>query len=56
VQARALQLTAVLDSGMAQDHPRYEAVRAKLQVLEGNPGWPQERKLLFARHLLKSLA
>jgi hypothetical protein len=56
LQAQQAQLEALLTDSVPRDHPHYPAIKAKLQVLQGNPGWPHERKLVFARRLIKQLA
>ena len=38
------------------DAARRAAVLPKLRALQANPNWPQERKIVFARRLIKQLA
>jgi hypothetical protein len=52
----AAELEALVADGLPADHPRLGAARAAVGVLQGNPGWPHERKLVFARRLVKRLA
>lgn len=52
----AARLQALLDAALPRDHPHYAAARERLAVLQGNPGWPHERKMVFAKRLLKRLA
>ena len=54
--AHARRLYALLDASLPRDHPGYAAARQRLEVLAGNPGWSHERKVVFARRLIKRLA
>lgn len=54
--AHGRRLFALLDSALPRDHHGYEVARQQLSVLEGNPGWSQERKMVYAKRLLKRLA
>ncbi|KAL4426034.1 hypothetical protein ABPG77_007830 [Micractinium sp. CCAP 211/92] len=50
------RLRALLDRGLPRDHPNYEAAAQQLAVVQGNPGWPHERKMVFAKRLIKQMA
>lgn len=56
VQGQEDELLSLVNDAVPQDHPHYAAIKSRVQVLLGNPGWPQERKLVFARRLIKHLA
>lgn len=46
--------------GVTSTHPSFDtylqAAKQRLEVLQGNPGWSQERKVVFAKRLIKRLA
>lgn len=50
------RLTALLDRGLPRDHPNYAAAAERLAVVQGNPGWSHERKMVFAKRLIKQMA
>lgn len=50
------RLGALLDKAMPRDHPNYSLAKKRLEVLQGNPGWSHERKMVFAKRLIKRLA
>ncbi len=41
---------------ITQEHEYYESIVAKFRVLQSNPDWPHEKKVVFAKRLLKHLA
>ena len=49
------RLTRVLERGLPADHPHYATAQKRLAVLQSNPGWSQERKMVFAKRLVKRL-
>jgi hypothetical protein len=49
------ELEKLLDN-ITQEHEYYEAIVAKFRVLQSNPDWPHEKKLVFAKRLLKHLS
>ncbi|KAL4421565.1 hypothetical protein ABPG75_010856 [Micractinium tetrahymenae] len=50
------RLSALLDQGLPRDHPNYAAAAERLAVVQGNPGWSHERKMVFAKRLIKRMA
>jgi hypothetical protein len=54
--AHERRLTALLHKALPRDHPNFRAAESRLAVLQGNPGWSQERKMVFAKRLLKRLS
>lgn len=53
---QARRLTALLDKALPKDHPNYGPAKQRLAVVQGNPGWSQERKMVFTKRLLKRMA
>ena len=49
------ELEKLLDT-ITQEHQHYEAIVAKFRVLQSNPAWPHEKKVVFAKRLLKHLS
>ncbi|PRW60758.1 putative histone H2A variant 3 [Chlorella sorokiniana] len=50
------RLGQLLDKALPRDHPNYALAKTRLEVLQGNPGWTHERKVVFAKRLIKRLA
>jgi len=49
------ELEKLLDT-ITQEHEHYEAIATKFRVLQSNPDWPHEKKVVFAKRLLKHLS
>jgi len=56
LQVQNQQLEKLLTATMTPSHQHYAAVAAQLKVLQSNSYWPHEKKLVFARRLLRQLA
>lgn len=54
-RVREQELEKMLEN-ITPEHEYYESIVAKFRVLQSNPNWPHEKKLVFARRLLKHLA
>lgn len=54
-RVREQELMKLLDT-ITPEHEYYEAIVTKFRVLQSNPNWPHEKKLVFARRLLKHLS
>ncbi|EFN59775.1 expressed protein [Chlorella variabilis] len=50
------RLMALVDKALPRDHPHYAAAKQRIAVLQANPGWSQERKMVFTKRLIKRLA
>ena len=49
------ELDSLLEE-MPQHHKNYAAALSKLRVLQGNPNWSHEKKVIFARRLVRDLS
>jgi len=50
------ELSKLVEEKVPQGHRNYDSIMAKVKTLQANPYWPQERKVVFVRRLLRQLA
>ncbi len=49
------ELSALLDASVPSDHPMYGLIRKKVEVLQGNPGWPHNKKVVVIKRMIKDM-
>ena len=50
------ELEKLLEGVMTPEHANYEAVISKVRVLQSNPNWPYDKKVIFVRRMMRQMA